>query len=269
MFGRVLGFDESPAALLLFLVFGGLTIYFVLSGASYLLFFVLGHERFHPTYQADPRANRSAMKLGALGTLGNALLMLPFQLLIANGYGRIYWDVAEHGWAWLALSFVLYLTFTETCIYWIHRALHTELGYRWLHQYHHEWKVPTPWVSMAFHPLDSFLQALPHHLFGFLFPLHGLVYMTMLAFVSLWSVMIHDRVSLVRSGLINYTGNHTLHHWFGEYNYGQFFTIWDRLMGTWHDPELAGRGDGIPYGVLVRTEWAIERSAASSAFNRG
>ena len=258
MLGRVLGLDPSPAAQLVFLVFGGLFVYFALSGASYLIFFVLGRERFHPTYQADPRANASAMKLGAIGTVGNALLMLPFQLAIANGYGRVYWNVDEHGWGWLVASVALYLAFTETCIYWIHRGLHTGVGYRWLHKYHHDWRVPTSWVSMAFHPLDSFLQALPHHLFGFIFPLHGAIYVTMIGFVSLWSVSIHDRVSLVRWRFLNYTGNHTLHHWFASYNYGQFFTIWDRLMGTWRDPELAARRDGIPDGVLVRWDPGIE-----------
>jgi lathosterol oxidase len=250
MFGRVFGFDESPLAQFLFLVFGGLVIYFVLSGASYLLFFVVGKRYFHPTYQPDPKANRGAIKWGVLGTLGNALLMMPFQLLVANGYSRIYWDVDEHGWPWLIFSFVLYITFTETCIYWIHRWLHTDFGYRWLHKYHHEWRVTTSWVSMAFHPLDSFMQALPHHVFGFIFPLHGMIYLTMVSFVSLWSVIIHDRVSWVRWNLINYTGHHTLHHWFFKYNYGQFFTVWDRLMGTWRDPEVAAREDGIPEGVL-------------------
>jgi hypothetical protein len=40
------------------------------------LFFVVGRKRFHETHRTDLRANRDAMKLGALGKLGNALLML-------------------------------------------------------------------------------------------------------------------------------------------------------------------------------------------------
>ena len=53
----------------------------------------------------------------------------------------------------------------------------------------------------------------------------------MLAMV--WSVVIHDRVRLISTELINHTGCHTVHHWFFAYNYGQFFTFWDRLGGTY------------------------------------
>ncbi len=250
MFLRLLGIEETPLNQFLYLTVAGLIIYFTLSGLSYLLFFVWGKKRFHPTYTPDPAANREAMKWGVIGTIGNVLMMMPFHLLIANGYSRVYWDVADYGWGWLCLSFVLYITFTETCIYWIHRALHTDFLYHRLHKYHHSWRVTNSWVSMAFHPFDSFAQALPHHVFGFIFPVHGMIYLVMVSFVSLWSVFIHDRVSFVKWNVINYTGHHTLHHWFYRYNYGQFFTIWDRLMGTWRDPEVAAREDQIPDGVL-------------------
>ncbi len=247
---RLLDVPETPLNQFVFLTISGLTLYFTLSGISYLIFFVWGRKRFHPTYVPDPAANRSAMKWGVIGTLGNVLLMMPFHLLIAHGHSKIYWDVADYGWGWLIASFALYLIFTETCIYWIHRWLHTDFAYHRLHKYHHEWRVTTSWASMAFHPLDSFLQALPHHIFGFIFPLHGFIYLVMVSVVSVWSVIIHDRVSFVRLKFLNYTGHHTLHHWFYDYNYGQFFTFWDRLMGTWRDPEVAEKEDGVPEGVL-------------------
>ncbi|AKF07388.1 sterol desaturase family protein [Sandaracinus amylolyticus] len=247
---RLLGIPETPLNQFVFLTVAGLTLYFTLSGLSYLIFFVWGKERFHPTYLPDQQANRNAQKWGVIGTIGNVVLMMPFHILIASGHSQIYWDIGEYGWGWLIASFFLYLVFTETCIYWAHRWLHTDRGYHWLHKYHHEWRVTTSWVSMAFHPLDSFLQALPHHLFGFIFPLYGPIYLVMVSFVSVWSVMIHDRVSFVRFKWINYTGHHTLHHWYYDYNYGQFFTFWDRLMGTWKDPEVAEKSGEIPDGVL-------------------
>lgn len=252
MITRLLGLDLPDTALaqFLFLTISGLTIYFALSGLSYLIFFVWGKKRFHPTYVADPEANRGAIKWGVLGTIGNVVLMMPFHWLIANGHSQIYWDVDDFGWPWLVVSFAIYIAFTETCIYWVHRWLHTRVGYEYLHKYHHEWRVTTSWVSMAFHPLDSFMQALPHHLIGFLLPINGWMYLTMVSFVSLWSVIIHDRVSIVRWNWINYTGHHTLHHWFYHCNYGQFFTFWDRLMGTWRDPAEAERKHEVPDGVL-------------------
>lgn len=252
MIARLLGLDipQDPLSQFLFLTISGLGVYFALSGLSYLIFFVWGRERFHPTYVSDPAANKAAMKWGVIGTIGNVVLMMPFHWLIASGHSQIYWDVGEHGWPYLAVSFVAYIAFTETCIYWAHRWLHTDFGYRHLHKYHHEWRVTTSWVSMAFHPLDSFLQALPHHLIGFLLPINGWMYLTMVSFVSLWSVIIHDRVSLVRWNVINYTGHHTLHHWFYTCNYGQFFTFWDRMMGTHKDPAIYEQNGEVPEGVL-------------------
>ena len=94
---------------------------------------------------------------------------------------------------------------------------------------------------MAFHPLDSFLQAVPHHLIGFIVPIHGWMYLTMVAFVSTWAVIIHDRVSFIRWGAINYTDHHTLHHRHYDCNYRQFFTWWDRVMGTYRDPRAIAR----------------------------
>jgi lathosterol oxidase len=244
MFRQLLGLDDTPLLQLVGLVGGGLLFYFLVSGLSYGLFFVWGRDRFHPNYVPDPAANREAMKWGAIGVLGNAVLMLPFQILMAAGYSQVYYDVSDHGWAWFAASSLLYVAFTETCIYWVHRSLHTvPFLYRHLHAIHHKWKASTSWVSMAFHPLDSFAQALPHHLAPFLFPVHGLFYTGMVGLVSVWSVLIHDRVSVVKWKLVNYTDHHTVHHWVGDYNYGQFTTIWDRIMGSYRDPDALAAND--------------------------
>ena len=240
----LLGLGTGPLPQLVGLIVGGLVFYFGLSGLSYLVFFVLGRARFHPGYVPDPASQRSAMAWGAVGVVGNAVLMLPLQLLVTAGHSQVYWDVAEHGWGWLVLSVGLYLAFTETLIYWAHRWLHrVPFLYDRLHAIHHRWRASTPWVSMAFHPLDSFVQALPHHLAMFLFPVHGLVYLTMLSFVSVWTVLIHDRVTFVRWWPINHTDHHTVHHWCGDHNYGQFTTLWDRLMGSHRDPEVLAAAD--------------------------
>ena len=37
-------------------------------------------------------------------------------------------------------------------------------------------KVPTPFASLAFEPIDGYSQSVPYHLFVFLFPMHKLTY---------------------------------------------------------------------------------------------
>ena len=148
----------------------------------------------------------------------------------------MYFDVADHGWPYILLSVVMLLVVTETLVYWAHRSLHHRWMYKHIHFYHHQFRVTTPWTSVAFHPLDSFMQAAPTHLCVFLFPMHVAVYAVALTYLTLWSVLIHERVTFVRWGLINYTMHHTAHHKFNKYNYGQYLTIWDRLMGTYKNP---------------------------------
>ena len=110
------------------------------------------------------------------GNLGNVLLTAPIHWAILSGHSRVYFAVDDHGVAWLIASVVLVLLVTETLIYWIHRALHLRWLYARLHRQHHAFRRPTPWVSNAFHPLDSFMQAAPTHLCAFLFPMHAAVY---------------------------------------------------------------------------------------------
>ena len=113
--------------------------------------------------------------------------------------------------------------------------------------------------------MDSFVQSFPYHLYAFLLPINFWLYLGMVLFVTLWSVMIHDRVSLVPGGIVNHTGCHTAHHWYYAYNYGQYFTFWDRLCGTYRDPaELPDRflASKLPLYRLVRAATASEPAAS-------
>lgn len=244
---EALGLPDHPLAVFVALTVFGYLYFLLLAGTSYLLFFVWKRGIFHPTYRADRAEIRRSLKWSFYSVSGNVVLMMPVHLLIAGGYSKIYWDIDDYGWPWLLGQTVLILIVTETLIYWIHRALHSDLLYERLHAPHHSFRVTTPWAGVAFNPLDSFAQALPHHLCVLLFPVHIGVYVAFVSFVTLWAVMIHDRLSFMPWRGVNYTGHHTLHHWYYDCNYGQFFTFWDRLGGTYRDPENAPE---VPEEVL-------------------
>ena len=146
----------------------------------------------------------------------------------------------------MATSIVTFIVFTDSCIYWIHRLLHHRRVYARLHKEHHRWKVPTPFASHAFHPVDGFLQSVPYHVYPFIFPLHKITYLCLFVFVNVWTVSIHDgdyRVPNVFRRYVNGSAHHTDHHLFYNCNYGQFFTLWDRLGGSFREPSaLHGRG---------------------------
>ena len=90
MIMEIFGLPGTPANQFFSLVLGGLVFYFGMSGLSYLIFFVWGRKKFHPSYQPNEPELRAAYKWGVLGVLGNAFLMVPFHLAIAHGYSRVY-----------------------------------------------------------------------------------------------------------------------------------------------------------------------------------
>ncbi|XP_035659978.1 lathosterol oxidase-like [Branchiostoma floridae] len=162
-------------------------------------------------------------------------------LFEVRGYSKLYDEIEGTNLGYLSLvrDALLFLFFTDMLIYWIHRGLHHRLLYKTLHKPHHKWKVPTPFASHAFHPLDGFAQSFPYHLYPFLFPLHKGLYLGLFIFVNIWTVSIHDgdfRVPDALKPIVNGSAHHTDHHLFFDYNYGQFFTLWDRIGGSFRAP---------------------------------
>ncbi|KAJ8611347.1 hypothetical protein MRB53_038017 [Persea americana] len=51
--------------------------------------------------------------------------------------------------------------------------------------------------------------------------------------------MIHDGEYLVQSEVINSAAHHSVHHLKFHGNYGQFLTLWDRIGGTYREPDAA------------------------------
>lgn len=57
---------------------------------------------------------------------------------------------------------------------------------------------------------------------------------------------------MANSYIINGAACHTMHHLYFNYNYGQFTTLWDRLGGSYRQPndELFSRAS-----KMSKTEW--------------
>lgn len=72
------------------------------------------------------------------------------------------------------------------------------------------------------------------------------IYLSLFIFVNIWTISIHDgdyRIPAPFMGLINGAIHHVDHHLFFNYNYGQYFTFWDRLGGSYRFPSaLQGNG---------------------------
>jgi lathosterol oxidase len=217
---------------------GGVLFYLLTSGTSYLYYFVLRKDHFFRGQERKDEGQelRKEWLWAFYNILGNAVITAPIHHFIITGNSKIYFSISDYGWGWFFVSLALVVVITELAVYWAHRILHHPVLYKHIHFYHHQFRVPSPFTSMAFHPLDSFAQAAPHHLCAFLFPMHISQYVFFIVFLQVWSTFIHERVSWVRWGFINFTAHHTLHHKANKYNFGQFFTVCDRIFGSYKDP---------------------------------
>ena len=172
-------------------VFGGALLYFSIATLSYL--FIFDHNlKKHPKYLSNQISKEIMMTLANLPFI--SIMTVPWWFAELRGYSKLYNNVNDHqgGWYFMALSVFTFLAFTDMLIYFIHRAEHHPSVYWWLHKPHHLWKIPTPFASHAFHPLDGYLQSLPYHIYVFLFPLHSGLYLGLFVFVNLWTISIHD-----------------------------------------------------------------------------
>ena len=190
----------------LIMLTAGAALYFLLGGLSYLFYFVLFKEKFHPSSEPQPKKGQVAreIKLALWSMPTMAVLTAPIMVLEVRGYSKLYEEVDS--WGYLVFSVALFLCFTDTAIYWIHRLEHEiPFLYKYVHKPHHAWFVPTPFTALAFHPLDGWLQSLPYHIFVFIFPLQKFAYLGLFMFVQLWTISIHDGVEQSPFDIINGT----------------------------------------------------------------
>ncbi|MGH0125053.1 UNVERIFIED_CONTAM: hypothetical protein FKN15_027885 [Acipenser sinensis] len=224
---------------------GAAALYLVLGSLSY--YFIFDHTLMkHPQFLENQVRREICYAMQSLPWISLPTVALFFAEI--RGYSKLYDSVDDspYGWLGVILSMVSFLFFTDMSIYWIHRLLHHKLIYKYFHKPHHTWKISSPFASHAFHPVDGFLQGLPYHIYPFLFPLHKVAYLGLYVFVNVWTVSIHDgdyRVPSFLQATINCSAHHTDHHLFFDYNYGQYFTLWDRIGGSYRLPSaFQGKG---------------------------
>jgi Delta7-sterol 5-desaturase len=171
-------------------------------------------------------------------------LSVPLEVGVQLGYSRIYHDAAEYSKVYLFLSPFLFVVLSDCAIYFIHRGLHHRLIYKYIHKPHHSFVTTSAFAAFAFHPVDGFLQGVPYQLFVYVIPFHAVAHVVSMSLVLLWTVNIHDRASL-GIPFVNCAAHHTVHHTTFKSNYGQYLTLWDRVFGTFRDPNIWEKLDGV------------------------
>jgi len=178
----------------------------------------------------------SSLRTAVIFSLAGLGISVAAAAGLVTVYGR--WDA--YGWAWLALSLPVLLVLHDAYFYWTHRLLHHRRAFGWTHALHHRSRAPTPFAAYAFAVPEAVVQSLCVPLALVLLPLHGLVIFAFLAIMIVRNVIGHCGYEVHPAGMADAwwgrwfttTTHHDLHHLEGRYNYGLYFTWWDRLMGT-------------------------------------
>jgi len=223
-----------------------ITMWTVLLIASYLMYLSFASFSWLLVFDKKDRKHPLFLKNQELLEIGVTMKSIPIMGLLSTwvflgevyGYSQLHDRLPETPVDWInaALNAFFFLAFTDGMIYWIHRWLHHPILYGPIHKLHHKWVVTTPFASHAFHPLDGFLQSTPYHIYVFIFPMNKYLYLILFALVNFWTISIHDGAGTYNGVIINGADHHTIHHRQFNYNYGQYFTFWDRLCGTHRTP---------------------------------
>lgn len=168
-----------------------------------------------------------------IGTAIEVLLLWSF----ANGrVGTLSWT--EHP-AYLLCLLLLAPVLHEVHFFFIHRLIHLQPLYRWVHSVHHNSINPSPWSSLSMHPVEGaayfgvalWTLAIPSHplLAVYLFHLAG--FGAIVGHIGFEKLELPGGVAQDSSAYAHY-----LHHKYFEVNYcDDGYLPLDKWFGTWHD----------------------------------
>lgn len=136
----------------------------------------------------------------------------------------------------------LIIVMHDAWFYWMHRLLHLRPLFRAAHMAHHRSLTPTPWAAYAFAPLEAMLEAIFLPIYLLIFGGDSLTILVFLMHMMARNVAGHlgheifprGWTRLPVLGWITTVTHHDMHHELGRWNYGLYFTWWDRWMGTEH-----------------------------------
>lgn len=143
-------------------------------------------------------------------------------------------------WWMIALEYGAYFVLFDTWFYWLHRWMHKEPVYTWVHKLHHHSTAPNLLTTLSVNPLESLVNG------GFvpLFLAAYSVHPETLALIGPTNIVmgfyVHSGYEFLprwwnRSWATKWfitATFHDQHHKYFTCNFGGYTTVWDRICGT-------------------------------------
>lgn len=151
-------------------------------------------------------------------------------------------DAVALGWAWGVPCLVLMILVHDAYFYWAHRLLHQPGLFRWGHRRHHRSHNPSPFTAYSFDTAEAVLLALFMPLWLLAVPTTWEVVALFMLHQIVRNVIGHSGYEIFPAradgkplfGWMTTVTHHDLHHAQAGWNYGLYFSWWDRWMGTEH-----------------------------------
>ncbi len=118
--------------------------------------------------------------------------------------------------------------------------MHKPKVFRIVHKIHHDSNITSPFTAFSFHPFEGLLQAVFLPVMLIILPVHYYIIIIQLTIMTVSSVINHLDIeiyprkfnkNLIGKWLIGAT-HHSLHHKQFKFNYGLYFTFWDKIKKT-------------------------------------
>ncbi|MEJ2004114.1 MAG: sterol desaturase family protein [Cyclobacteriaceae bacterium] len=240
-------FDYSDISVLLrvfFIILGLFIARYFLVSLLYNFVFLRGRSSDDKRLLVRKRPGRKQMKREIRWAMISSVIFAVITLLMIigwqQGWIRIYTDWTDYPLWYIPISILLLLMFHEAYYYWLHRWMHRPGIYRLIHKGHHDSGQTSVFTAFSFHPWESLLQAVFLPLALIIIPVQLYVFIAILVFMTLSATVNHAGVEVYPSGRLGRcmgrwlvgSSHHHVHHTRFHYNYGLYFTFWDKLMKT-------------------------------------
>lgn len=216
-------------------------LFFVLT--FYYLPEIFGHEVSKLSIPGRKAFKYSRKEL--MLTLMNMVVFAGFGALLdvakLYGYCMFYDHIAPKMLSilYVPASWLLALFMHDVYFYASHRILHLPWMHKHVHVHHHHSHDVNAWAAFSFHPLEGCIQILIVLIPPLVMPIHPVVHSAFVAFLLFMSVYGHSGYELRAKkppvfNIFNTSFHHSQHHEFGNFNFGIYLNLWDRLFKTNH-----------------------------------
>lgn len=177
-----------------------------------------------------------------VAVVATAIFSYGSVLAVETGHTKMYREVSHYGWGYWFFSLAMLFVLIDAYSYWTHRLMHHRLLFKYFHKVHHHSNRPTPWATFSVNVNEIIVNGLFMPLVVLVMPVHVNTSLVFALISMIKNVMNHLGYEVFPAGsnkgilkwLVSPT-YHEMHHLKFNYNYGAFFTWWDKWMGTEHE----------------------------------